>query len=243
MNTGAAPLVEVHPDPAALAAAVAGELLHRIADSQAGGHVPQICLTGGTIADAVHHEIARLAPASGVDWGAVGFWLGDERFVPTDSADRNINQARAALLDPVGARRFNTAPASSEIGTVEESAAAYDEAIGAEEAHHFDVLMLGVGPDGHIASLFPGNPALESAGASAVAVRDSPKPPSERVTLTFEALNRARSVWFLVSGEAKADAVRRALATDGAVEETPARGVSGTAETIWFLDTAAASQI
>lgn len=237
------PLIEVHPDADALATAVAGELLNRIADAQAAGNVPEIGLTGGSIAVAVHSEIARLAPASGVDWGAVALWFGDERFVPADSPERNVNQARAAFLDEVGARRVHTAPASSEVGSVEESAAAYADTIRSEGSGHFDVLMLGVGPDGHVASLFPGAPALEAAGAVTVAVHDSPKPPPERVSLTFEALNRSQSVWFLVSGEAKAEAVRRALAEDGSVAETPARGVAGRAETVWFLDADAASLV
>lgn len=238
-----APLVEVHPDPGALATAVAGELLNRIADAQAAGHVPDVGLTGGTIADAVHREIARLAPASGVDWGAVSFWFGDERYVPADSPDRNLTQARAAFLDEVGAFRVHSAPASDEAASLSASATAYGDTIRAEGGGDFDVLMLGVGPDGHIASLFPGHPGLDVVDAIAAPVEDSPKPPPSRVTLTFEALNRSQSVWFLVSGDAKADAVRRALADDGTVAETPARGVSGKAETVWFLDSEAASAL
>ncbi|MBM7520571.1 6-phosphogluconolactonase [Nocardioides nitrophenolicus] len=237
------PLVEVHADAETLATAVAGELLNRIADAQAAGHVPHVGLTGGTIAEAVHREVARLAPASGVDWGAVVLWFGDERFVPADSPERNLNQARAAFLDEVGAFRVHSAPASTEVGSVEESATAYADRLRAEGGPEFDVLMLGVGPDGHVASLFPGHPALDAVGAATVAVHDSPKPPPERVSLTFEAVNRAQSVWFLVSGEAKADAVRRALAEDGQVTETPARGVAGRTETVWFLDAAAASLV
>lgn len=237
------PLVEVHPDADTLATAVAGELLNRIADAQAAGHVPNVGLTGGTIADAVHREIARLAPASGVDWGAVVLWFGDERFVAADSPDRNLNQARAAFLDEVGAHRVHTAPSSTEVGSAEESATSYADTFRAEGSGDLDVLMLGLGPDGHVASLFPGHPGLEATGTVTVAVHDSPKPPPDRVSLTFEALNRSQSVWFLVSGEAKADAVRRALAEEGSVAETPARGVTGTAETVWFLDRDAASRL
>lgn len=238
-----APLVEVHPDPPALATAIAGELLNRIADAQAAGHVPDIGLTGGTIADAVHREIARLAPASGVDWGAVSFWFGDERYVASDSPDRNLVQARAAFLDEVGAVRVHSAPATDEAPSLSAAATSYGDTIRSEGSGDFDVLMLGVGPDGHIASLFPGHPGLDVVDAITAPVDDSPKPPPARVTLTFEALNRSQSVWFLVSGDAKADAVRRALADDGTVHETPARGVSGKAETVWFLDSAAASAL
>ena len=182
------------------------------AAAQAAGHHPDIGLTGGGKADAVHREIARMAPASGVDWGAVQFFFGDERFVAADSPDRNVVQARAAFLDEVGAFRVVEVPASDEVATVEDAATAYAERVRDEGTGNFDVLMLGVGPDGHIASLFPGHSALDTTDAITVAVADSPKPPPERVSLTFEALNRARCVWFLVSGEAKAEAVARALA-------------------------------
>jgi 6-phosphogluconolactonase len=103
-------------------------------------------------------------------------------------------------------------------------------------------MMLGVGPDGHIASLFPGFPQLDVTDAIAVGVTGSPKPPPERISLTFEALRRSASVWFLVSGEGKAAAV--ASAVGGAdVHDTPAAGVQGEDETIWFLDRAAASRL
>jgi 6-phosphogluconolactonase len=244
-----APLVEVHADAATLATAVAGELLNRIADAQAAGLVPDVGLTGGSIAEAIHREIARLADASGVDWGAVQFYFGDERFVPASSPDRNVGQARAAFLDEVGAHRVHAVPASDEVASAEEAAEAYAATIRATGTGDFDVLMLGVGPDGHIASLFPGHAGLDAVDAIAVAVHDSPKPPPDRVSLTFEALNRAQSVWFLVSGAAKADAVRRGLAEladdaeAAALRETPARGVRGTTETIWFLDSEAASAL
>lgn len=237
------PRIEVHEDKAALATAIAGELLNRIADAQAAGQVPQVGLTGGSIADAVHHEVARLADASGVDWGAVDFWFGDERFVPSDSPERNAGQARAAFLDVVGASRVHEVPGSDQVDDVDAAARAYAAEVEAHRAGGFDVLMLGVGPDGHIASLFPGHPGLEVTGAVTTAVRDSPKPPPERVTFTFEALERSRAVWFLVSGTEKAEAVARALAADGSLAETPARGVVGTEETIWFLDHEAASRL
>lgn len=242
-NARPSPLIEVHDDDASLATAVAGELLNRIADAQAAGRIPDIGLTGGSIAETIHREIARLAPASGVDWGAVRFWFGDERFVPSDSPDRNAGQARAAFLDEVGATRVHEVPGSDRVATAEDAAAAYATTI-RSEGEGFDVLMLGVGPDGHVASLFPGHPRLAVTDAIATAVHDSPKPPPDRVSLTFEALNdHTQAVWFVVSGEGKADAVARALAEHGDVSATPARGVTGQQETIWFVDSAAASRI
>ncbi|MEP9383163.1 6-phosphogluconolactonase [Nocardioides sp. KR10-350] len=236
--------IEVHQDAAELATSVAGELLNRISDAQAAGHVPHIGLTGGTIADAIHREVARLAAESGVDWGAVEFWFGDERYVAADSPDRNAGQARAAFLDEVGVpdHRIHEMASTADAGSVDEGAAAYAEEISARGSGQFDVLMLGVGPDGHIASLFPGYPQLDVEDAIAVGVTDSPKPPPERISLTFPALNRSTSVWFLVSGEGKADAVAAALG--GAdVHDTPAAGVSGSEETVWFLDRGSASKI
>jgi len=238
------PLIEVKDGPEELATAVAGELLHRIADAQAAGHVPHIGLTGGTIAGAIHREVARLAPESGVDWGAVDFWFGDERFVAPDSPDRNVAQARAAFLDAVGVpdHRVHAMPSTADAGSVEEAAEAYAAEVQAHGSGSFDVLMLGVGPDGHIASLFPGFPQLDATDAIAVGVTDSPKPPPERVSLTFEALRRSTAVWFLVSGDGKAEAVSRALG--GAdLHDIPAAGVTGTEQTVWFLDRAAASKL
>jgi 6-phosphogluconolactonase len=238
-----APLVEVHPDSAALATAVAGELLSRLADAQEAGREPHIALTGGTIAEALHRELARLTPASEVDWTRVVVWFGDERFVPSDDADRNAGQARRAFLDAVGATQVHEMPASDAHQDVEAAALAFEETVRAHGVGEFEVVMLGIGPDGHVASLFPGRPELAVDDRVAVSVTDSPKPPPERISFTFGALNRTRSTWLIASGEGKAEAVARALADDGSVEETPARGVRGQVDTVWFLDREAASQL
>ena len=250
MNDSPAPRVEVHDDAPSLATAVAGELLSRLADAQDAGRDPHIALTGGTIAVEVHREIARLSPDSGVDWGRVVVWWGDERFVPGDSEDRNARGARADLLDAVGATQVHEVPSVGEAADVDAAAEAYAATLREQGAEQFEVVMLGVGPDGHVASLFPGFPQLDAEGA-AVAVTDSPKPPPERVSLTFASLNRTRATWLLVSGEGKAEAVAAALAPqpddaearDALRRETPARGVTGREETVWFLDRASASRL
>jgi 6-phosphogluconolactonase len=238
------PRIEVHPDAGALATAVAGELLTRLADVQSAGGVPHVALTGGSIADATHREIARLSPASGVNWAQVVIWWGDERFVAPDSEERNAVQARTAFLDAIGVdpAKVHEMPSTADAADVAAGAATYSAVLQEHGGGELDVVMLGVGPDGHVASLFPGHPQLDVTDAIAVGVTDSPKPPPERISLTFPTLNRARSVWFLVSGDEKAPAVASALG--GAdVHETPAAGVTGHEETIWFLDRAAASQI
>ena len=239
-----APEIRRHDDADLLVGDIASALLDRLEAAQARGEVPQVGLTGGSIAEALHRELARRAADSSLDWSRVVFWWGDERFVPADSPDRNARQAREALLDHVAVDPANVheVPASDAVATAEDAAAAYSADLREHGAGAFEVLMLGIGPDGHCASLFPGHPVLGARDAIAVAVHESPKPPPDRVTLTFETLERSRAVWFVASGEGKAGAVARALAEDGSVEETPARGVRGE-ETVWWLDEDAASAL
>lgn len=237
--------VEVLPDAEALAENVARRLLGTLAAAQADGRVPAIALTGGTIAEQVHAAVARLAETAAVDWSRVDVWWGDERFVPADDPERNALQARRALLDhlPLDPARVHEIPASdSGADDVEAAAAAYSQEVREHGGGRFDVVMLGVGPDGHVASLFPGSPQLDVDDRVAVAVHDSPKPPPQRVSLTYGALNRTAQVWFVVSGDGKAAAVRRAL--DRAdLHEVPATGVGGQERTVWLLDEAAASRL
>ena len=240
-----APRIEVHIDAADLATAVAGELIARLEAAQARGEEPQIGLTGGSIAVAVHDELARMGASSDVDWSRVVLWWGDERFVAADSDDRNDRPGDEGVRRParVRPRQGARVPSTAEAGSVDEAATAYAAALREHGAGSFEVLMLGMGPDGHVASLFPGSPQLDVDDQVAVGVTGSPKPPSERVSLTFGALNRSRSVWFLVSGEGKADAVARALSPGTDPHEIPAAGVTGELETIWFLDRASASEL
>jgi len=240
--------LKVLADPAAVAAAVAERFLQRMAAAQGRGAHPHVALTGGTIAEAAHREIAHRAVDHDLDWTAIDFWWGDERFVAPDSDERNALDARSAFLDPVGATRVHEVPSTADAPDVRAAATAYEELLRGSGAGEFDLVMLGMGPDGHVASLFPGFPQLDVDDRIAVPVTGSPKPPPERVSLTFPALNRTRAVWFMVTGEEKSEAVRRALAESGDLHDTPARGVSaiphdGTRETTWFLDLAAASKL
>lgn len=236
--------VVVRDDANDLARHVAAALLDLVEQVQAAGDVPDVCLTGGTIADAVHREVARQSVGRNVDWRRVELWWGDERYVSSDDGERNAGQARAAWLSHVDLDpdRVHEMPAADEeyVGVMD-AAAAYGEEVRAHGSGRFDLVMLGVGPDGHVASLFPGTPQLD-ADSITVAVTDSPKPPPQRVSLTFPALNRSRQVWFLASGQGKAEAVARALG--GAdVHDVPAAGVRGQERTVWFLDTDAAAQL
>ena len=208
--------------------------------------MPQIALTGGTIADAIHRELARLsgrAPRStGRGSSSGGATSGSSSPTPPTATS---GQARAAFLDPVDVdpAKVHPMPSTESAATSTSGAAAYGDELREHGAGEFDVVMLGIGPDGHIASLFPGFPQLDVDDQIAVAVTGSPKPPPERISLTFAALNRAKAVWFLVSGDEKAPAVARALADGTDLHDSPAAGVTGSEETIWFLDRDAASSL
>ena len=224
------------PDAETLAAVIAQRMVDLLADVQRAGRTPSVVLTGGTIAIAAYRHIEGGA----VDWTDVDFYWGDERYVPAGHADRNDQQARDAFLTRLGvpAHRQHTMPASDEgFPSIGAAADAHAEAL--PEAA-FDLVLHGVGPDGHIASLFPGFPQLHETERRVVDVTDSPKPPPQRLSLTLPVLNHAGSVWLVVAGEGKADAVARALG-DGTLDDTPASGAHGTAETVWLIDAAAAS--
>jgi 6-phosphogluconolactonase len=245
-----APAVVVHRTADLLASAVAARLVTRLVDLQSTGRIPSTVLTGGTIADRVHRSVADSDARDAVDWGRVSLWWGDERFLPVGDPERNETQCRAALLDhvPVDPARVHPMPAADGTLDADSGAEQYAETLRratAPEDHGdvptFDLLMLGIGPDGHVASLFPEHPALYD-DRSVVGVHGSPKPPATRVSLTFPSLNRAREVWFLASGESKARAVRLALGGAGRMQ-VPAAGVRGSARTLWLLDAAAASQL
>jgi len=246
MNALPVPRVEVHESADELATTVAGAFLRLVSVRQAAGEVPQVALTGGTIADKIHREIARLGIDSGVDWSRIDFFWGDERYVAPDSDDRNAKLARAEMLDvlPVDPARVHEIPSTADAEDVDAAATAYAETVRSFGGGRFDLLMLGVGPDGHIASLFPNFPQLTIDDAIAAGVTGSPKPPPERVTLTYPALGRSEEVWFVVSGSEKAEAVGRALSPQPPeVHDLPAVGVRGQVATIWFLDRESASQV
>jgi len=247
----ASPSVLVHRDSAVLTEAVCARLITTLIDIQAAGRVPSWVLTGGTIADRVHRSLAESAGRRAVDWSRVELWWGDERFVERTSDERNELQARRALLDVLALdpERVHPMPAANDpTDDPDVAARLYAERLAAAaspEDHGaspvFDVLMLGVGPDGHVASLFPERPALHD-DATVVAVRGAPKPPPTRISLTLPALRRAREVWFVVSGADKAQAVRMALSGAGEMQ-IPAAGVHGRARTLWLLDRDAAAEV
>ncbi len=244
--------VVVEPDADRLARAVAAALVARLAAAQTVHGTASVVLTGGGMGIAVLERVADLArePAREVvDWTAVDVWWGDERFVPGDSDERNEKGARRALLDHVGvpAERVHAMPPSDgAFAEPEEAADWYAGELAAaagdgQAVPRLDVLLLGMGGEGHVASIFPGSPAVDDR-RPVLAVRDCPKPPPTRVSLGFLAIEAAEEVWLVVSGEGKSDAVARALA-GARPGDLPAAGARGRRTTRWLLDAAAAGKL
>lgn len=222
-----------------LADAIAERLREVIADAVASQGVAHVVLTGGSMGEA---SARALAPLDDIDWAHVHLWWGDERFLPTGDAERNETQARVVLIDVVGVPAANVHAMAASDGPdgddLDAAVARYRDEL-ATVAPQFDIVMLGMGPDTHVASLFPGHATTRVDDTSVVAENDSPKPPPQRISLTFPALNAAREVWLMIAGADKADAVR---AASGSTDRTahPASGVHGRERTIWWLDEAAA---
>jgi 6-phosphogluconolactonase len=243
--------VIVHPDPGTLAQAIAARLVVRLIDAQAGRGLAGLVLTGGRIASAVYDAVVTSPARDALDWSRIEVWWGDERFLPSGHPDRNETQAQAVLLDklPLDPARVHPMPASDgpDGDDPEAAAARYAQALadaakpGSERLPHFDVLLLGVGEDGHVASVFPEHPAAYE-HRPVTAVRGAPKPPPVRLTLTLPAINTADDVWLMAAGPDKAKAVGLALAGAGPVQ-LPAAGVGGLTRTLWLLDRQAASEL
>lgn len=243
------PAIVVQSSSDLLAKAIAARLITRLVDAQAARGAASVVLTGGGLGTAVLREVAANPARDAVDWRLVDVWWGDERFLPAGDPERNETQARAALLDtvPLSPERVHAVAAADDTApeaAAEDYAAQLARAARPEDhgdVPRFDVLMLGVGEEGHIASIFPESPALYD-DRSVVAVHGSPKPPPVRVSLTLRAINAAAEVWLLTSGAAKAAAVAMALGGAGEVQ-VPAAGARGRSRTLWLLDRAAASKL
>lgn len=246
------PEVLVHHDAGLLAKAAAARLVTKLVDVQAAAGSASLVLTGGGIGTAVLAELAAAPARDAVDWHRLDIWWGDERFVPSGDPDRNDAGAQQALLrylvmDPGRVHRMpgTDGPDGPDPEAAAARYAAELRAAARPEDHgpvpEFDVLLLGIGPEGHVASLFPGMPALYD-DRSVVAVRGAPKPPPTRLTLTLPSIRSAREVWMLAAGPEKAGAVRLALSDVGPVQ-VPAAGARGRQRTLFLLDRAAAGRL
>jgi 6-phosphogluconolactonase len=233
------PTVVRYADADDLANQAAARLLHALIGYQADGRVAQLCLTGGRIALRIYARLAELVVGSELDPARLELWWGDERYLPTDDPDRNAGPTLATLAGrfPLDPARTHPMPAADGLIDAGAGAATYAKELADTR---FDLVLLGMGEDGHVASIFPGHLSGEASTQTVIGVSDSPKPPSERISLTVAALSRAGQVWFLVSGTEKSASLRRALDGD---QELPAARVHGEEATVWLVDQAAAGEL
>jgi len=244
------PTVVVHRDPPALAAAAADRLVTALVEAQAERRAASVVLAGGTVAVAALAAVAASPRRTDVDWRQVEVWWGDERFVAPDDPARNELQARTALLDHVDLDSARVHPMGALGGPdgddADAAAARYAADLAAAAPHgrgvpEFDVVLLGMGAEGHTASIFPESPAAHDE-RPVLGVHGCPKPPPTRITMGFPALCSAQEVWVLAAGAEKAPAVALGLSGAGRVQ-VPVAGVSGRRQTLWLLDEAAAADL
>lgn len=245
--------VIISRDADLLAASAAARLVTALIDAQSARGWASVVLTGGRTGNAVLSHLRDSPARDAVDWSRVDLYWGDERFLPSGHPDRNETQAREALLDALNLpveRVHVMEPSDGRFGDdPDAAAAAYAELLAARAEQGvaggvptFDVCMLGVGEEGHTASIFPDSPAVHETGRTVVAVRDCPKPPPTRVSLTLPAIRHSAEVWLMTAGAAKAEPVAKALS--GASEvDIPAAGARGQRRTLWLLDQTAAAEI
>jgi 6-phosphogluconolactonase len=196
-----------------------------------------IAITGGTVGIMTLEALSW--QTKGMDLSRLHIWWVDERFVSRESSDRNELQARKAWLEgsDIFEQNIHAFPASDSV-SIEEAARSFAKEIETMNPE-FDMVLLGLGEDGHVASLFPGSYAI-AIGDHVVIEKNSPKPPKMRLSLSMKAINGAKQVMFLVSGIEKAQAVSNAISGVG---NFPAGDVSGLDSTLWLLDEDAASMI
>lgn len=218
---------------------VARRLLRRVVDLQEKRGVVHVCLTGGRTANKMYERFADLVPESELDASKLQLWWGDERFIPATDAERNSLQAVSRLARTVAIKSadIHMMPAQDGRADSHQCAAEYETELGDAI---FDVTLVGIGPDGHVGSIFPNHPSFDATDRLVVGVTDAPKRPSERISLTIPAMNRSEEIWIITTGAAKADAVARAIAGDLAL---PASHLQAQEATYWFLDAEAAAHL
>jgi 6-phosphogluconolactonase len=229
-------VIRIFDDPGAVALAVAGRIVEIAAAGVARRGVFRIGLSGGSTPARLYETLAGAGFRGRVDWSRAVVLFADERAVPPGDPASNFRFARERLLGPAGVPPGSVHRMRAEAEDQEQAALEYEPLL----REPLDLLLLGVGPDGHTASLFPGSPALREERRRVVAVTDSPWPPARRLTLTPRVIREAREVAVLVTGEGKAGAVAEALEGDVDPVALPARLLIGRD---WYLDRAAAGRL
>ena len=241
--------VQILADPAALARAAAEDLLHRVTAAVRANGRASVALSGGSTPKALYTLLAQ-EPAyrQRLPWGATHFFFGDERHVPPDDPTSNYRMAREAMFDALGdlCPAANVHRIEAEDHDATRVAAAYERELTGffgDDAPRFDLILLGMGPDGHTASLFPGTTGLREADKLVCAAWVD-KLSTYRITLTPKVLTQAAALLFLVAGKDKAEVLPIVLEGASEPDRYPSQGISAVAgETLWLVDQTAAAQL
>ncbi|WP_341729916.1 6-phosphogluconolactonase [Brooklawnia sp.] len=225
-----------------LTVSMAGRLARRLTELQQEKERVHLALTGGLTALALYESLATLTQATVLDPSRLELWWTSERYVPTTDQLRNATTALTVLARTMPFVPSQVHPMPSSTGTTDsdEAAYAYSKELGDVT---FDICLLGLGTDGHVASIYPNHPSLQlqsDTTLSVVGVTDAPTAPGDRITLTLKSLNKANEIWLLAAGTEKADAVARAVQHDPLL---PAGLVHGASATYWFVDRGAAAKL
>jgi 6-phosphogluconolactonase len=237
--------LRVFPDSEQLVNSVVTGIIKAISSELYAHDRADVVLTGGGVGTAVALHLIDVMPQTAVDWAKVHLWWGDERFVSFSSVERNDLPVVSSLaqmplprpaLHRVGepAREFSLSDAAA--GYADDLEQMFAEK---SESSGFTVVLLGLGPDGHVASIFPRHPSVDSQ-LVCLPVDDSPKLPAHRVSMSLETLGNSRHVWILASGAEKHDALDKLMTEGIEPAEIPARGVHGQESTIVWVDHQAA---
>ena len=246
MVEAAARQVRVFPDLEALSVAAAREIVRIARECIAARGRFSIALSGGNTPKRTHQLLAERQRGE-IDWTLADVLFGDERFVPQTDPRSNYKMARETLLEPAGVGDSHVHPIPTDMSSPEEAAERYEHTLGRVLSARdgwpvIDLVLLGMGPDGHTASLFPGSPALGERSRWAVAV-DAPttvQPAVPRVTLTLPVLNAARNVLFLVAGQDKRPVLRNVLGDSAAAAARyPAALVAPGGTAVWLVEQSA----
>lgn len=235
-------LREVFESPQVLVRAVAERIVAAAAESIAARGRFTLALSGGSSPKKLYQLLASDEFAPRIDWPRVVILFGDDRAVGPDDERSNFRMAREAMLDAVPLKPENVHRMRGEAENLEEAAKEYGLLI--QSLEPLDVVLLGMGPDGHTASLFPHSPALQERHHRCVAAPvASLEPFVPRLTLTYRVFDEARRVWILADGAGKASRLRQVLTGPMQPDEQPIQGLRPRGELTWFLDNASASEL
>lgn len=223
---------------------VAEEISHAVKDVTESQERCDLVLAGGSTPAAVYRCLSRPPHSNTMPWDKVRLFWGDERFVPDSDQQSNTRMVRETLLTPlssvgVAVRNF---PVITEVASPEIAASQYNTLLKKElNRQDLDIVLLGMGEDGHFASIFPGSPLVSKNDEDLVTVGIHPKSQQPRVTLTFSAIANAGQIYFIVKGAKKAEMLKKVIDGNGSPEQIPCRLFHTLGKkVVWLVDTAAA---